>query len=122
MSALVRAATETELAARGGAAANAEFGLLIDTDSDECGRWFSFRPSNERAKVSGCGGTRRRAGRVSFHRHSIEILFSKRSIGNPRRYDWWASVCAEAPTGTGSWACDHAPNGGHLRYIRHWLG
>jgi hypothetical protein len=98
--------------------------LGIDTDSDECVRYFRFRPGKEKAEFkTRCrpgGGTKRRAGRVSFHRHSVEILFKKRLIGNPRRYDWTLSVCAFAPTGTGSWACDHAPNGG--RSIRHRLG
>jgi len=99
--------------------------LGIDTDSDECERSFLFRPGNEKAKFkTRCrrgDGTHRRAGRVSFHRHSAEILFSKRSIGNPRRYDWSVGVCAVAPTGTGSWTCDFAPNGAHSRSIRHQL-
>jgi hypothetical protein len=54
------------------------------------------------------------AVRSDFHLHSVEIFFSKRCIGNPRRYGWRASALA-GPAQTQ--AVDFVPNGGG--YIRH---
>jgi hypothetical protein len=88
--------------------------FYIDTDSELPG--CEFRLYIPGSKVRECGGGYTPTGRarVDFHRHSVEISFSKRSIGFPRFYGWSATVTA------GTWpphAVDHVPSEG----IRHWL-
>jgi hypothetical protein len=97
--------------------------LSINTDSDpECSRAVYFQRGSEIARIQwrDCGDGGPSTGHASFHRHSVEISFSKRSIGNPPSYDWLANVCA------GPWAghaCDHAPSGRrHGLFIHHSLG
>jgi hypothetical protein len=92
--------------------------LLINTDSDSDCEYKLHAPG---AKVYECFGGRNPAptglARVDIHLHSVEISFSKRSIGFPRFYGWYAFA------GAGPWAghaADWVPNGG-LTYIRHWL-
>jgi hypothetical protein len=92
--------------------------LTINTDSDSESEWHLG------AERGGGGGLRcRRDGvdtgrvRADFHLHSVEIFFSKRCIGNPRRYGWRANAIAGPPR---KQAVDFVPNGGG--YIRQRLG
>jgi hypothetical protein len=94
--------------------------LTINTDSDSECEWklFATRGGGTlQGDFHDCGGPMRTStGRVrsDFHLHSVEIFFSKRSIGNPRPYRWSASAVAGPPT---TQAVDFVPNGGG--YIRH---
>jgi hypothetical protein len=94
--------------------------LMINTDSDpDCERRL-FSPvggGDGITTVRGCGSGHTGRARYDFHRHSVEIFFSKSLIGNPSRYGWIAYTSA------GGWrahAVDGVPNGGG--YIPHRLG
>src|SRR3954454_12689906 len=56
-----------------------------------CGLYVSIRRGADNPKVRECF-TARITGRArfDFHRHSVEVFFGERSIGNPRSYDWRA--------------------------------
>jgi hypothetical protein len=91
--------------------------LLINTDSDpECEWAFGGLRSGGGSEVQECGDPLHRTGRVryDFHLHSVEIFFSKRSIGFPRRgYGWSAS----AGTFLGpAHASDQVPSEGYIRH------
>jgi hypothetical protein len=88
--------------------------LTINTDSDSEPEWH-LGAERGGGFVGRCmPGSGSAAVRSDFHLHSVEIFFSKRCIGNPRRYGWRASALA-GPAQTQ--AVDFVPNGGG--YIRH---
>ena len=69
--------------------------LAINTDSDQGCEWRCSPVEVERSQgrvQRAADASRRRTGRarVDFHRHSVEIVFSERSIGNPASYGWIA--------------------------------
>ena len=70
------------------------------------------RKCNPRRAADGTG-----RARYDFHRHSVEIFFSERSIGNPQSYDW--GNVATLVGGSQADAFDALPNGGPP--IRHQL-
>jgi hypothetical protein len=97
--------------------------LLINTEPDpECeGSLFVRR--GERPTGGECLGDRPgviRHARVDFHFHSVEISFSKGSIGNPASYGWTAyTLLGDSRADT----FDHVPNGPNMfQYIEHSLG
>jgi hypothetical protein len=93
-----------------------QVGLLINTDSDpgcEWTFWPLIRGRNGSSKIRACdtGNTEPRStgrARYDFHLHSVEIFFSKRSIGSPLLYGWWARAFAGPLKGHAS---DDVPNG-----------
>jgi hypothetical protein len=105
--------------------------LLINTDSDPGCEW-TFWPlirgrKGSSSKIKACD-TGRSTGRAryDFHLHSVEIFFSKRSIGNPQSYGWWARAFAGPLEGH---VIDDVPTGDPLNgyplngiYIPHRLG
>jgi hypothetical protein len=96
--------------------------LAIDSDDSDRGYEQSLVAIRGRGGVARFreSGTNHRTGRASydFHRHSVEIIFSRGSIGNPRHYGWIAGACAGKLTV--AHACDWVP--GLDDYIRHELG
>jgi hypothetical protein len=82
------------------------------------GRGSSVR----QCSASDPGPVRTGRARMDFHRHSVEIFFRKRSIGNPRLYGWKA-IASAGRTSAGR-AIDRVPNGGCCggRYIAHGFG
>jgi hypothetical protein len=107
-----------------------EGGLLINTDSDPGCEWTFYpliRGGDGSSKIKACD-TGRSTGRAryDFHLHSVEIFFSKRSIGNPQSYGWWARAFAGPLEGH---VIDDVPTGDPLNgyplngiYIPHRLG
>jgi hypothetical protein len=97
--------------------------LRINTDSDQACEYFVGFVHAPVVRVRVCGGGLRAGGpaRVDFHLHSVEISFSKRSIGFPRFYGWTAiTFTLSGVRGT----VDHVPNAtlsSRPNYIRHWL-
>ena len=96
--------------------------LLINTDSETNCEWSLFVSRGERPQGGECirqGGVIRHA-RVDFHSHSVEISFSKRSIGNPASYGWTAyTLLGDYRANTS----DDVANGRSLfDYIEHSLG
>jgi hypothetical protein len=98
--------------------------LAINTDSDpNCERRVIARRSLERFRVVTCSERQRRRhstglATVRFHRHSVEISFSKRAIGGPRRYGW----AVYAASVTHPLASDSLPGGvTSSSYILHRL-
>ena len=89
---------------------------LLITDGRFC-RW-SIAVSRDLRPYGECNGHPIRHARVDFHFHSVEISFSKRSIGNPASYGWTAYTflgdMRAAPF-------DRVPNG-RSRHIEHSLG
>ena len=102
--------------------------LIINTDSDpECefstlGAGRGEGKAKIRACPRGSNGTIGRA-RYDFHLHSVEISFSKESIGSPEHYGWWAFAFAGPLRGH---ATDGVPTRDHGApvdgYIPHRLG
>jgi hypothetical protein len=100
-----------------------EGGLKINTDSDPlCERHLKI--SRKRSgEVRGCdrGTLLTNFGRARYdfhhHHHSVEIFFSKRSIGNPGSYGWNALAFAGPKVAT---AEDYVPK--RDGYITHRLG
>jgi parallel beta-helix repeat protein len=93
-------------------------GLTISTDSDrDCELYVVARRGRGSSReVKECvGNARTGRARIDFHRHSVEIVFSKRSIGNPQSYGWTAAT----RVGYLVVASDQVPNRGG--YIRHRL-
>ena len=93
--------------------------LLINTDSDsDCERSLLVK---RRGDESGGECIARqehviRHARVDFDVHSVEISFSKRSIGNPASYGWRVyTLLGDSRADT----TDGVPNGPH--YIEHSL-
>jgi hypothetical protein len=89
--------------------------LAINTDSDSEPEWHlgaERRGGGVGLRCRHDGAATGRA-RSDFHLHSVEIFFSKRCIGNPRRYGWRVTAVAGPPT---TQAVDFVPNGGD--YIR----
>jgi len=95
--------------------------LVINIDSDPTcelflvarrghGTRFKFRKCYGGGPVSSTGGAR-----YDFHQHSVEIFFSKSSIGNPQSYGWRVLTIA------GGEFADLLPNVSR-HYIRHRLG
>jgi len=97
-------------------------GLYIYTDSDPgCERVvFIERGRGRSGEVSECapGDARTGRARMDFHHHSVKIVFSEGSIGNPQSYGWIAAAGAGTFKGN---AYDQVPNRGG-GYIRHRLG
>ena len=106
--------------------------LLINTDSDPgCERTLGADRGEGKAKIRACdtGNTEPHItgrARFDFHLHSVEIFFSKRSIGSPLLYGWWARAFAgplkghaidDVPTGD-----PNAPQPLDGIYIPHGLG
>jgi hypothetical protein len=103
--------------------------ITINTDSDPTCEYYLyfdrayFDRGVGRVKVhQSAGGCPRPGGvtghaRVDVHRHSVEVFFSKRSIGNPQSYGWQVFAFA----GGRSWAADLVPNH-EPGYIQHRLG
>jgi hypothetical protein len=101
--------------------------LLINTDQGAGCDFVLFIPGSA---VRECDGSSTRTGwaRHDFHLHSVEIFFSKGSIGFPRHYGWSALADAGSPTGH---AVDFVPKRDAFRpatysdrdlsYIRHQL-
>jgi hypothetical protein len=93
-----------------------EFALLINTDSDpQCERTLGADRGGK-AKIRACDTPYpepRITGRAryDFHLHSVEIFFSKRSIGSPLLYGWWARAFAGTLKGH---AIDDVPTGDPL--------
>ena len=98
-------------------------GILFNTDSDpECEtRIDAVRGGRKEVKFRKCGtmgfGTGR--ARVDFHRHSVEIFFRERSIGNPDGYGWNLGTNAGPSAGH---ANDEVRRFSPPHYIRHELG
>jgi hypothetical protein len=94
-----------------------EGALLINTDSDPGCEWTfgASRGGKGSSKIRACSGNTepRSTGRAryDFHLHSVEIFFSKRSIGNPLLYGWWARAFAGPLKGH---AIDDVPTGDPL--------
>ena len=90
--------------------------LFINTDSDrDCELYVVARRGHGRSEFRECyGGPVSGSGRarMDFHRHSVKILFSERSIGNPQNYGWRVFAWTDAT--------DIVPNRDH-RYIGHRL-
>ena len=87
--------------------------LLINTDSDAPCEWaFIARRGERSAKVRECSGPGTGRARIDFHRHSVEIFFSKRSIGNPQSYGWSAFAFAGSAN---AHAIDSVPNASRRR-------
>ena len=98
-------------------------GLLINTDSDPECEWYVAAKRGSRGveecaeTIGGSQGAGLGPARYDFHRHSVEISFSKKSIGNPQSYGW--NVFSAAGKAKGS-ATDWVPN--REGYITHRLG
>jgi hypothetical protein len=95
--------------------------LYISTDSDpDCEREVVFieRGRGKAGRVRLCGQRRTRVGRAryDFHHHSVKIVFSERSIGNPQSYGWSVDTLGGPMKAT---AFDRVPK--YPRYIRHRL-
>jgi hypothetical protein len=94
----------------------------INTDSDTSCEFYLQaiqRVGYELRKCNVVGIPGRVTGhpRYDFHRHSVEIFFSKRSIGNPQSYGWHAVAFIG---GTHAAAIDDVPKPGN--YVQHRLG
>jgi hypothetical protein len=96
--------------------------LLINTDSDPTCEWSLFAGRGEkRGEVQECIGHGRVNGhaRYDFHFHSVEISFSKSSIGNPASYGWAAYTFLGGSLAS---TADRVPNAPGGDYIEHSLG
>ena len=90
--------------------------LMLDTDADRRCDFFLLvdRWGGSPAQVWPGGRVTGRA-RFVFHRHSVEILFSERSIGSPQSYGWGLLTDAgDLPV----FASDHVPNDGIMEILR----
>jgi hypothetical protein len=95
--------------------------LDISTDLDRACEWsLDIKRGHGRSKFENCdvSGVRTGRARMDFHHHSVKILFSKRSIGNPQSYGWMA----DAQVGRLPNASDHNGVPDRGGYIRHRLG
>ena len=96
--------------------------IWISTDSDRLCEFYliAFRGAATRAarRVRDCS-EHSATGRATydFHRHSVEMVFSERSIGSPQSYRWRFAVYAGPAR---AFAADSAPN--RTTYITHRLG
>ena len=95
-------------------------GLFINTDSDRDCEFFlqvrrdtDVRECAKHAPVTG-------PARHEFHRHSVEISFSKESIGNPQSYGWQVGTDSLGKDYLHADAVDFAPN--PVDYIEHQAG
>jgi hypothetical protein len=102
-----------------------QFAILeINTDSDgDCEFFLEAHRGRRSGHVRECNSPRPRHGRtrMDFHRHSVKIVFSERSIGNPQSYGWRAfAFGGTRPLPGTATSFDHVP--AQSRYIRHRLG
>jgi hypothetical protein len=103
----------------------AVLGISTDSDTDcefvvwaDRGREHGV-PSGEVTRCSRNGNATGRA-RLDFHRHSVRIVFSERSIGNPQSYGWYAIAFGGNRRG---YAFDYVPDyvPTERNYIQHQL-
>jgi hypothetical protein len=93
-----------------------EGALWINTDSHPGCEWYlwasrggnDFRECSEQGRVTG-------PARFDLHPHSVEIFFSKTSIGNPQSYGWRVSTFAGGSAALAgdfvpSWAAQDIPH------------
>jgi parallel beta-helix repeat protein len=98
--------------------------LYITTDSDQDCEWRISdikRGRGRSGEVRPCfgnGSAPTGRARYDFHHHSVKIVFSERSIGNPQSYGWRVLTSAGKSVLDAS---DFAPNSHPHRYIRHRL-
>ena len=94
----------------------------INTDSDRGCEFILLAGLGYRDDVRECTQRGRVTGpaRYDFHRHSVEIFFSKESIGNPQSYGWHALTESLGKDYLAADAADFFPNG--RAYIQHRLG
>jgi hypothetical protein len=100
--------------------------LDINTESDpQCEWYLKLQRGDSDHEVQRCSASSPpvRAGRakVDFHLHSVEVSFSRRSIGNPRGYGWRVTDYAWDESGLLR-KPDVVPDGDRFSYIRHRWG